>query len=144
MMSKTLLPILFGTVLLVAFWLNALRAREMANDSAKATCMKQNLQFLDGSVALVHWQIRARDNKHATSPRCSYWQGDKLLPENRALIRGMLVILRPIHLAARLMTQRRLSMRRTYQFEYSDDGNGRCKGVIIIAANRVESIVLAP
>ncbi len=97
-MSKTFFPILLGIALLLFFWLNTLRVREMANTSAKLTCIRQGFQFLDGTVSLTHWK----------------------------LIKG------------------KLSVRRTYQFEYSDDGDNRQKGVVIIAANKVESVILAP
>ncbi len=97
-MSKTLFPLLLGAALLIGFWLNTLRAREMANKSARLTCARLGFQFLDGTVALLQWQI----------------------------MKG------------------RLSVRRTYQFEYSDNGNNRQKGVIIIAANSIESVILAP
>ncbi len=97
-MSKTFFPLLLGVALLFGFWLNTLRARELANTSAKLTCSRQGLQLLDGTVALLHWQ----------------------------LIKG------------------RLALRRTYQFEYSENGDNRQKGIVIIAANSVESVILAP
>ena len=42
-------------------------------------------------------------NKHGPSLRCGSWQGGKPFPASRALIRAMLVLLRPIYLVAGLM-----------------------------------------
>jgi len=46
----------FFVILLFAlifwYWYDSLRANELATRSAKQTCQRQNLQFLDGTVAL--------------------------------------------------------------------------------------------
>ena len=49
--SGLLLLVLLG--LLVWLWQNSLRAREMAIRAARETCQQQQLQLLDGSVALA-------------------------------------------------------------------------------------------
>ncbi|HHL44979.1 MAG TPA: hypothetical protein ENJ24_00260, partial [Gammaproteobacteria bacterium] len=46
------------------------------------------------------------DNKHGMSLRCGLWQGGKSFPASRALIRTMLVVLRPIYLVAGLPRKR--------------------------------------
>lgn len=38
--------------LIIWYWYDSLRANEFATRSAKQTCQGQNLQFLDGTVAL--------------------------------------------------------------------------------------------
>ena len=43
------------------------------------------------------------DNRHGTSPRCGSWHECNPFPAGRALIRAMLVVLRPIYLVAGLI-----------------------------------------
>lgn len=40
------------------FWLDSLRAREMATGVCRAACEQRNLQFLDQTVALRHLGVR--------------------------------------------------------------------------------------
>jgi hypothetical protein len=47
---------------LVYFWYSSLEARELATRVAIETCDRQDLQFLDGTVALR--QLRLRRNLH--------------------------------------------------------------------------------
>lgn len=39
------------------FWHDSLAAREAANDAAKALCLREGLQFLDGTVAFATLRI---------------------------------------------------------------------------------------
>ena len=54
--SGLLLLILLG--LLVWFWQNTLRARELALRAARDTCQSQQLQLLDGTVTLHRLALR--------------------------------------------------------------------------------------
>ena len=55
-MSNLLLLLLAGTVLML--WLDGARAREFATSLVKRYCANRNMQFLDGTVALVRFGIR--------------------------------------------------------------------------------------
>ncbi len=67
--------------------------------------------FIDTPLSLLQAHRRrpffekqsAGDNKHGTSLRCGAWQGCKPLPASRALIRAMLVVLKPAVLVAGLL-----------------------------------------
>jgi hypothetical protein len=48
-------------LLLAWFWLDSLRAREMATEICRAVCKQRDLQFLDQTVALDHLQLRRTD-----------------------------------------------------------------------------------
>lgn len=45
-------------LLLGWFWLDSLRAKELATGICRAACEKQGLQFLDQTVALRHLRVR--------------------------------------------------------------------------------------
>jgi len=47
-----------GLALLGWFWLDSLRARELATGIARAACTQRGLQFLDHTVALHHLRVR--------------------------------------------------------------------------------------
>jgi hypothetical protein len=53
----SLLAILF-LLLLGWFWLDSLRARELATGVCRAACSQRGLQFLDQTVALRHLGVR--------------------------------------------------------------------------------------
>ncbi|MGA7978710.1 MAG: DUF3301 domain-containing protein [Chromatiaceae bacterium] len=52
-----LIPI-FALALLGWFWLDSLRARELATGISRAACGQRNLQFLDHTVALYRLGVR--------------------------------------------------------------------------------------
>ena len=54
---NNLLSIL-ALLLLGWFWLDSLRARELATGICRATCQQRGLQFLDQTVALRHLGVR--------------------------------------------------------------------------------------
>ncbi|MCG6861106.1 MAG: DUF3301 domain-containing protein [Chromatiaceae bacterium] len=50
------------TLLLLGwFWLDSLRAREMATEICRTICKQRNLQFLDQTVSLRHLRLRRTD-----------------------------------------------------------------------------------
>lgn len=55
-MSNLLLLLLAGA--LVLFWLDGARAREFATSLVQRYCKNRNMQFLDGTVALVRVGVR--------------------------------------------------------------------------------------
>lgn len=57
---NNLLSIL-ALLLLGWFWLDSLRARELATGICRAACEQRNLQFLDQTVALRHLGVRRTD-----------------------------------------------------------------------------------
>ncbi|MEO5343097.1 MAG: DUF3301 domain-containing protein [Gammaproteobacteria bacterium SHHR-1] len=57
-MSSAALPLLIGLLALVAFWLDAARARELASALAQTLCQRQGVQFLDGSAALESLRLQ--------------------------------------------------------------------------------------
>jgi len=90
--SGLLLLVLLG--LIVWFWQDTLRARELALRAAGEACRSQQLQLLDGTLAL---------------------QRSK---------------------------QGRVTLQRTFQFNYSIEGNDRRTGFIITLGNLVEQVGL--
>jgi len=48
-------------LLLGWFWLDSLRARELATGICQAVCERHNVQFLDQTVALSHMGVRRTD-----------------------------------------------------------------------------------
>lgn len=83
------------------FWLHSLRILELARDTARRACLKEDLQFLDDTVASVHLAL-ARDDSG------------------------------------------RRTLRRTYRFEFTETGNSRREGQIIMLGERVESLTMEP
>jgi hypothetical protein len=95
--SGLLLLVLLG--LIVWFWQNTLKARELALRAARDTCLSQQLQLLDGSVTFQRIALR---RSH----------------------RG------------------RMTLQRTFQFAYSEDGHDRRAGFVITLGNHVEQVGL--
>ncbi len=52
------LPLIAIAVLVGWFWLDSLRAREIATGICRAACERRNLQFLDQTVALRRLTLR--------------------------------------------------------------------------------------
>lgn len=88
-------------VLLAAFWVDSMAAREVANAAARDICAQNALSLLDETVALA-----AR----------------KLIREPGG----------------------RLSVRRTYTFDYCEDGYSRSSGFVILQGRQVTAVGLAP
>ena len=91
-------------VLLAAFgwfWLDSLRALEIARKAGKRACVDANVQFLDDTVA------------------------------------GTALTL------ARNKSGRRV-LRRTYRFEFSETGNTRLEGQLVLLGDTVESVTMEP
>lgn len=82
------------------FWYSSLRAREHAAQAAAEACRRQDLQFLDDTVALQRLAVTRDHYGH-------------------------------------------VALRRTYRFEYSEVGNDRQQGFIIMIGARVETVGLA-
>jgi hypothetical protein len=95
--SGLLLLVLLG--LIVWFWQDTLRARELALRAAGEACRNQQLQLLDGTVTLHR-------------------------------------------LALQRSKQGRVTLQRTFQFNYSVEGNDRRTGFIITLGNLVEQVGL--
>lgn len=82
-------------------WLENQGVRERAIAIAKDFCTKEDVQFLDGAMALVRMRLK-RD------------------------------------------TMGRMVIARTYQFEFSDTGDNRLKGTIILRGKKLETLHLQP
>ena len=95
--SGLLLLVLLG--LIVWFWQDTLRARELALRAAGEACRSQQLQLLDGTVTLHR-------------------------------------------LALQRSKQGRVTLQRTFQFNYSIEGDDRRTGFIITLGNLVEQVGL--
>lgn len=83
------------------YWLDCLRALEVARNGGRQVCFDAGLQFLDDTVENVK-----------TSP-------------------------------ARNAHGRRV-LRRSYRFEFSETGNSRLEGQLILLGDRIESVTLEP
>jgi hypothetical protein len=96
MYSLTLL-LLIG--LLAWFWLEDMKCRDIAIGIARSSCRQQDLQMLDGSVALrsLRPYFRSRED---------------------------------------------YGLKRTYTFDYSEDGFSRQTGCVVLDNSRVTSVVL--
>ena len=95
---------LFVVVILLGgawLWLENQGAREQAISIAKDFCVKENVQFLDGAMALVRMRLQRN-------------------------------------------TQGRMAIARTYQFEFSDTGDNRLKGAIMMLGRKLETLHLQP
>jgi hypothetical protein len=53
---------ILALLLLGWFWLDSLRAREMATEICRAVCKQRDLQFLDQTVALRRLRLRRTDS----------------------------------------------------------------------------------
>jgi hypothetical protein len=95
---------LLALMLLVAlgwYWLHSLRILEIARDAGRQACNREELQFLDDTVASTNLAL-ARD-----------------------------------------ASGRRI-VRRAYRFEFSETGNSRREGQVIMLGDRVESVTMEP
>jgi hypothetical protein len=88
-------------VLVGWFWLHSIRILEIAREAGRRACAKEELQFLDDTVASTNLSL-ARDEN-----------GRRIL-------------------------------RRTYRFEFTETGNSRREGEIIMLGERVESVTMEP
>jgi len=98
----------FASLLLLAvlglgfwFWLHSIRILEIAREAGRRACAREDLQFLDDTVASTRLAL-ARD-----------------------------------------MNGRRI-LRRTYRFEFTETGNSRREGEVIMLGERVESVTMEP
>lgn len=95
---------LLALLVLVALgwcWLHSIRVLEIARDAGKQACIREELQFLDDTVASTSLAL-ARDSS-----------GRRIL-------------------------------RRTYRFEFSETGNSRLEGQVLMLGDRVESVTMEP
>ena len=83
------------------FWLHSIRILELAREAGRRACAKEDLQFLDDTVASTKLQLARDDN------------GRRLL-------------------------------RRTYRFEFTETGNNRREGEVVMLGGRVESVTMEP
>ena len=86
---------------LVWFWIDSLRALDVARNAGKRECKKYDVQFLDDAVSGIALAL-VRDAA------------------------GHLVI------------------RRTYRFEFSETGDTRLEGRLILLGKQVESVIMEP
>lgn len=89
------------TLLLVALWLDSLRARERAVKAGRAACERYALQFLDDTVSFARLRL-ARDEEG------------------------------------------RVRLCRTYTFEFSETGNNRRQGSIVMLGKELRDVQLEP
>ena len=82
------------------FWVDSLRAREIANTACAAFCDRNNVKFLDGTVATSSIRLKRNPRGH-------------------------------------------INLHRTYRFEYSNTGEIRYEGVIIMLGKKIEAFHLA-
>ena len=94
------LLLLIVIALLLWFWQQSLRARELAVRAAQELCKRQSLQLLDGTVALSGLRLQRAPAGH-------------------------------------------IALQRTYQFEYSRDGDERLRGFVLLLGLRLETAGLA-
>lgn len=86
---------LFCLAALLWFWLDGLRAKELARAAGERACADADLQFLDDTVSVG-------------------------------------------------LSLRRLALRRTYRFEFTDTGDRRLEGEVVLMGHKVESVNLEP
>ena len=101
LMDVTSLLFLLLLAALGWYWLDSLRALEIARQMGKRVCSDANVQFLDDTVARIAL----------------------------ALVRDQ--------------SGRRV-LRRTYRFEFSETGNSRLEGHLVLLGKRVESVTMEP
>jgi hypothetical protein len=95
---------LLALMLLVAMgwlWLHSIRILEIAREAGRRACTREDLQFLDDTVASTRLALARDDN------------GRRLL-------------------------------RRTYRFEFTETGNNRREGEVVMLGERVESVTMEP
>ena len=83
------------------YWLHSIRILELAREAGRRACAREDLQFLDDTVASTRLQLTRDDN------------GRRLL-------------------------------RRTYRFEFTETGNNRREGEVVMLGERVESVTMEP
>lgn len=83
------------------FWLHSIRILEIARDAGRRACARDELQFLDDTVASTRLALD-RDSS-----------GRRIL-------------------------------RRTYRFEFTETGNTRREGEIVMLGDQVESVTMDP
>ncbi len=83
------------------YWMHSIRILEIARDAGRQVCIKDEVQFLDDTVASTGLAL-ARDAS-----------GRRLL-------------------------------RRTYRFEFTETGNNRRDGEVVMLGDRVESVTMEP
>lgn len=83
------------------FWLHSIRILEIARDAGRRACAREELQFLDDTVASTSLAL----DRDASGRRI---------------------------------------LRRTYRFEFTETGNSRRDGEIVMLGERVESVTLEP
>ena len=91
---------IFALLIIGWFWLDSLRAREIATEICRTTCRQRDLQFLDQTVALDHLQLQR--------------------------------------------TFAGLRWRRSYRFDFSEEGIGRRSGYLVLVGLDLETIHLEP
>ncbi len=95
---------LLALLILVAlgwYWLHSIRILELARDAGRQACAREDLQFLDDTVASTKLALARDDN------------GRRIL-------------------------------RRTYRFEFTETGNSRREGQVVMLGERVESVTMEP
>ncbi len=100
-MDNASLLLLLAVGALFWFWLHSIRILELAREAGRQACMREDLQFLDDTVASTRLQL-ARDRN-----------GRRIL-------------------------------RRTYRFEFSETGNSRREGEVVMLGDRVETVTMEP
>ncbi len=83
------------------YWMHSIRILEIARDAGRQACIKDEVQFLDDTVASTRLAL-ARD------------------------------------------TSGRRILRRTYRFEFTETGNNRRDGEVVMLGERVESVTMEP
>ena len=83
------------------YWLNSLRALDIARKVGRQTCSELDLQFLDDTVAGIELGLARNQSGHRV-------------------------------------------FRRTYRFEFSETGNSRREGRLILLGDKLESITMEP
>jgi Protein of unknown function (DUF3301) len=63
------LILLISLGVLLWFWFNTLTVRDLAVDAVRTTCRNQNLQLLDGTVALQRFSVTRSPRGHMTLRR---------------------------------------------------------------------------
>lgn len=95
------LLILLVIAILGWYWLHSIRILEIARDAGRRACVRDDVQFLDDTVASTSLAL-ARD-----------------------------------------ASGRRI-VRRTYRFEFTETGNSRREGQVVMLGERVESVTMEP
>lgn len=95
------LLVLLVIAILGWYWMHSIRILEIARDAGRQSCIKDEVQFLDDTVASTSLAL-ARD------------------------------------------TSGRRILRRTYRFEFTETGNNRRDGEVVMLGDRVESVTMEP